>query len=176
MCIGDYPSRVVERHGVPEVEVADWTASPGCGAGGWAGEDAVPPWEAAPELLLPPLTVSRRETERCLIERSVNSARVSLVFFKEDPLAAWIVRRYMHFMEQRASSFHVLRRRPVHGYDVSFLITSREVAAMGRERIIHHIIAFAQGVDDDIAAIKTVIDERAKAAAEDLLSSTAALR
>ena len=50
-----FPSQTVERHNKPEVEV-----------------------RGNKELLMNPMTVARTENERCLIEPSINSVRVSI--------------------------------------------------------------------------------------------------
>ena len=55
LCIRNFPSRTVERHNKPEVEV-----------------------RGNKELLMNPMTVARTENERCLIEPSINSVRVSI--------------------------------------------------------------------------------------------------
>lgn len=56
LCLHNFPSQLVERHNKPEVEVG-----------------------TSPELLLPPVLLSRGESERCLIEQSINSTRVRWV-------------------------------------------------------------------------------------------------
>ena len=55
LCIRNFPSQTVERHNKPEVEV-----------------------RGNKELLMNPMTVARTENERCLIEPSINSVRVSI--------------------------------------------------------------------------------------------------
>ncbi len=42
---------------------------------------------------------------------------------QRDLLEEWLVGKQMTLLMQRADDFHILRRTPVAGYDVSFLIT-----------------------------------------------------
>lgn len=55
LCIQTFPDQHIERQSKPEVEVGD-----------------------NPELLLPHVVVARSEGEKCLIEPSINSVRISL--------------------------------------------------------------------------------------------------
>ncbi|GKA89854.1 probable manganese-transporting ATPase PDR2 [Tanacetum coccineum] len=55
MCLQNFPCQEVERHNKPEVEM-----------------------KTSPELLLNPVVICRNEAEKCLIETSINSLRISL--------------------------------------------------------------------------------------------------
>lgn len=63
--------------------------------------------------MLNPLTISRNENERVLIEPSVNSVRVSIKIKQADEIERILAHKFTRFMEQRAESFIVLRRKPV---------------------------------------------------------------
>lgn len=65
------------------------------------------------EVLLNPLTISRNENERVLIEPSVNSIRVSIKIKQADEIERILCHKFTRFMMQRAESFVVLRRKPV---------------------------------------------------------------
>jgi actin related protein 2/3 complex subunit 4 len=65
------------------------------------------------EVLLNPLTVSRNENERVLIEPSVNSIRLSIKIKQADEIEHILCNKFTRFMMQRAESFIVLRRKPV---------------------------------------------------------------
>ena len=65
------------------------------------------------ELLLQPLVVARSEHERCLIEASVNSVRVSLKIKQLDAMDVMLVERFSAFLQQRAEDFVILRRKAV---------------------------------------------------------------
>ncbi|AAQ15747.1 ARP2/3 complex subunit, putative [Trypanosoma equiperdum] len=151
LCIGNYPSRTVERHNKPEVEVS------GCAEGDNEGK--------SPELLLNRLHISRSEQERCLIEASINSVRISFAFPKMDPLAELIARKYVSFLAQRGQQFRILRKKPIAGYDISFLITHEEVEVIPRSKIIEFVITFLMEMDKDITLLKINANERARRAA-----------
>lgn len=194
LCIGNYPSRVVERHNKPEVEVADFTTHLSRKGEGVAPQQSPsashlasplscssfladsggpnPATQAVPELLLNPIRICRTAHETCLIEPTVNSVRVSFTFSKGDAVAELIMQKYVSFMEQRAAQFHVLRRKPVAGYDVTFLVTHEEVETMDRAKLVDFIILFVMNVDADIAALKLSANERARAAAREFFGST----
>ena len=65
------------------------------------------------EILLNPLTISRNENERVLIEPSVNSVRLSIKIKQADEIEHILCNKFTRFMMQRAESFIVLRRKPV---------------------------------------------------------------
>lgn len=90
MSMSDFASQTAERHNVPEIE---------------AGK--------SPEVLLNPLTISRNEQERVLIEPSVNSIRVSIKIKQADEIEVILVHKFTRFLTQRAENFFILRRKPV---------------------------------------------------------------
>ena len=75
----------------------------------------MPEIEAAssPEVLLNPLTISRNENEKVLIEPSVNSVRVSIKIKQADEIENILVHKFTRFLTQRAEPFFILRRKPV---------------------------------------------------------------
>lgn len=82
----------------------------------------MPEIEAAssPEVLLNPLTVSRNENEKVLIEPSVNSIRVSIKIKQADEIENILVHKFTRFLTQRAEAFFILRRKAIkvcHGPD-----------------------------------------------------------
>ena len=64
-------------------------------------------------MLLNPLTISRNENERVLIEPSVNSIRLSIKIKQADEIERILCHKFTRFMMQRAENFVVLRRKPV---------------------------------------------------------------
>ncbi|KAG5353749.1 Actin- protein 2/3 complex subunit 4 [Termitomyces sp. Mn162] len=139
-------SKVVERHNKPEVE-----------AGG------------SKEVLLNPLTISRNENERVLIEPSVNSIRLSIKIKQADEIERILCHKFTRFMMQRAESFIVLRRKPVPGYDISFLITNTHSETMLKHKIVDFIIQFMEEVDKEISEMKLSLNARARTVAESYL-------
>jgi hypothetical protein len=64
-------------------------------------------------VLLNPLTISRNENERVLIEPSVNSIRVSIKIKQADEIERILCHKFTRFLMQRAEGFIVLRRKPI---------------------------------------------------------------
>ncbi|KAG6903008.1 Actin- protein 2/3 complex subunit 4 [Termitomyces sp. Mi166 len=140
--------KVVERHNKPEVE-----------AGG------------SKEVLLNPLIISRNENERVLIEPSVNSIRLSIKIKQADEIERILCHKFTRFMMQRAESFIVLRRKPVPGYDISFLITNTHSETMLKHKIVDFIIQFMEEVDKEISEMKLSLNARARTVAESYLTA-----
>ncbi|KAG1730777.1 hypothetical protein EDB19DRAFT_1912814 [Suillus lakei] len=131
LTLENFSSQVVERHNKPEVEV-----------------------RGSKEVLLNPLTISRNENERVLIEPSVNSIRM------------------IHaILDARAESFVVLRRKPVLGYDISFLITNVHSETMLKHKVVDFIIQFMEEVDREISEMKLSLNARARTVAESYLTA-----
>ena len=71
--------------------------------------------KSSKELLLEPVFISKSEQEKCLIESSINSARISIRFKFEDadPIEKILGEKFMSFMMKRAEDYAILRRVPV---------------------------------------------------------------
>ena len=128
---------------------------------------------ASPELLLPPVTIARGAAERCLIEPSINSCRASFKLHSADQLEAVLTRLYMRFLMQRADSIDIIRRVPLEGYDVSFLITERHLLSLDAGRLMDFICTFLEEVDVQVNKLKTSVNSRGRAVAAELLRSMA---
>nr|CAG4712493.1 unnamed protein product [Naegleria fowleri] len=139
LCLENFPSQLIERHNKPEVEVG-----------------------MSKELLLNPVVISRDKFDRCMIEGSINSVRISLAFKKNDQVEEIIYKRFMHFLMQRAEQFLVLRRKPVEGYDISFLITNFHTEDMFKHKLIDFVIGFMQDINKDINDIKLQFNARSQ--------------
>jgi len=57
---------------------------------------------ASKELLLNPITICRTEQERCLIEPSVNSVRVSISIKQADEIEEILCHKFTRFLMQRS--------------------------------------------------------------------------
>lgn len=91
LCLQSFPCQNIERHNKPEVETRD-----------------------NPELLLPPITVTRggNSDESCLVEPSINAVRISLRVGKSDALELELLKMYMRFLMQvRAGALQRARMR-----------------------------------------------------------------
>lgn len=142
--LSNFSSLEVERHNRPEVEVPNTSA----------------------ELLLQPMHIARNEHEQVLIEPSVNSVRVSLRVKQADEIEQILVHKFTRFLEQRADAFLILRRVPVHGYTISFLITNRHTETLRTMKLVDFIIEFMEEVDKEISEMKLFLNARARFVAE----------
>ncbi|KAH8695069.1 putative ARP2/3 complex 20 kDa subunit (p20-ARC) [Talaromyces proteolyticus] len=147
LAVSNFASQASERLNVPAVESAD-----------------------SPELLLNPLTVARNENERVLIEPSVNSVRVSIRVKQADEIESILVHKFTRFLTQRAESFFILRRKPVKGYDISFLITNFHTEAMLKHKLVDFVLSFMEEVDKEISEMKLFLNSRARFVAESFLT------
>lgn len=58
------------------------------------------------------MTICRNEQEKCLIETSVNSVRVSIAVKQADEIETILCHKFTSFLMQRAEQFVVMRRKP----------------------------------------------------------------
>ncbi|GMM55056.1 Arc19 protein [Maudiozyma humilis] len=147
LTLTNFPSQEVERHNRPEIEVPNTSA----------------------ELLLQPMHIARSETEQVLIEPSVNSVRVSLMVKQADEIEQILVHKFTMFLEQRAEAFYILRRVPVKGYSISFLITNKHTESMKTAKLVDFIIEFMEEVDKEISEMKLFLNARARFVANEYL-------
>ncbi|XP_049851479.1 actin-related protein 2/3 complex subunit 4-like [Schistocerca gregaria] len=146
MCLQSFASQDVERHNKPEIEAG-----------------------SSPEVLLNPVIISRNVQEKVLIEASVNSVRVSVCLKQADDLEKLLTKKYMRFLAQRAENFVVLRRKPIKGYDISFLITNTHTELMYKHKLVDFIIQFIQDIDSEISKMKSSVSTRARVVAQSYL-------
>jgi actin related protein 2/3 complex subunit 4 len=147
LSLSNFASQASERHNVPEIEAA-----------------------SSPEVILNPLTVSRNENERVYIEPSINSVRISIKIKQADEIEHILVHKFTRFLTQRAESFYILRRKPVKGYDISFLITNFHTEEMLKHKLVDFIIQFMEEVDKEISEMKLFLNARARFVAESLFT------
>ena len=148
LCLEGFTSQVVERHVKPEVEV-----------------------RSSKELLLRPVSIARNEKERVLIEGSINSIRVSIGVKQADEIEKILCHKFMRFMMLRAENFLVLRRKPIDGYDISFLITNIHTEQMYKKKLVDFIIQFMEDIDKEISEMKLSLNARARISAEEFLKN-----
>lgn len=146
MCLENFNSQVVERHVKPEVEV-----------------------KTSKELLLTPVAIARNEKERVLVESSINSIRVSIGVKQADEIEQILCQKFMRFMMMRAENFFILRRKPVEGYDISFLITNFHTEQMLKHKLVDFVIHFMEEIDKEISEMKLSVNARARIVAEEFL-------
>lgn len=68
---------------------------------------------ASKELLLNPITICRTDKEKCLIEPSVNSVRISIQIKQADEIEEVLCHKFTRFLMQRADQFIIMRRKAV---------------------------------------------------------------
>ncbi|KAJ8047759.1 Actin-related protein 2/3 complex subunit 4 [Holothuria leucospilota] len=146
MCIENFSSQNVERHNKPEVET-----------------------KSSKELLLKPVVISRTEKEKVLIESSINSIRISIAVKQADEIEKILCHKFMRFMMLRADNFFILRRKPVEGYDISFLVTNFHTEQMYKHKLVDFIIQFMEDIDKEISEMKLSVNARARIVAEEFL-------
>ncbi|KAI3826638.1 hypothetical protein L1987_00688 [Smallanthus sonchifolius] len=146
MCLQNFPCQEVERHNKPEVEM-----------------------KTSPELLLNSVVICRNEAEKCLIETSINSLRISLKVKQADELENILTKKFLRFLSMRAEAFQVLRRKPVQGYDISFLITNYHCEEMQKHKLIDFIVQFMEDIDKEISELKLSMNTRGRLVATEFL-------
>lgn len=147
MCLQNFASQMVERHNKPEIEA-----------------------KKNRELLLNPIVISRNENERVLIEASINSVRVSVAVKQADELEALLCKKFMRFLAQRAENFVIMRRKPIEGYDISFLVTNFHTEQFLKHKLVDFIIQFMQDIDKEISEMKLSVNARARVVAHEFLA------
>ena len=146
----NFPSQQVERHNKPEVEMGKYK-----------------------ELILPPVELTRSKYEKCLIESSINSTRISLKIKQVDDVDKLLSGMFMRFLMLRADQFIILRRRAMPGYDISFLVTNTHMEQMYRDKLVDFIITFLQEIDKEINEMKLSVNTRARIAATHFVTGLA---
>eukprot|EP00178_Gracilaria_changii_P009872 TRINITY_DN28696_c0_g1_i1.p1 TRINITY_DN28696_c0_g1~~TRINITY_DN28696_c0_g1_i1.p1 ORF type:complete len:177 (+),score=34.94 TRINITY_DN28696_c0_g1_i1:73-531(+) len=150
MTLENFASQLVERHNKPEVEA-----------------------RASKELVLTPLLISRTKTEKVLVEGSINSLRISMCIKQADEVETILVKRFTRFLMQRAENFVILRRKPIAGYDISFLITNFHTESMWKHKATDFIIQFMEDIDREISEMKLNVNARARVVAQEFLKAIA---
>lgn len=117
------------------------------------------------ELLLQPLVIARDTDQQCLIEPSVNSIRVSLKIKQADELEKILVDKFSRFLALRADDFIILRRSPVSGYNISFLITNQQLETLVRTELVNFVLHFMKEIDAEISRMKLNVNARARVVA-----------
>lgn len=148
LCLQNFPCPQVERQNKPEVEFG-----------------------TNPEVLLQPITICRNEHEKCYIETSINSVRISFKIKQIDQLDALLVKKYMAFLMQRAEALDILRRVAVRDYDVSFLVTNFHCQQYNKQKLIAFICHFVEDINAEITELKLLVNTRGRAVATDYLKT-----
>ncbi|CAK7328431.1 unnamed protein product [Dovyalis caffra] len=151
LCLQNFPCQEVERHNKPEVEM-----------------------KTSPELLLNPILVCRNEAEKCLIETSINSLRISLKVKQADELENILTKKFLRFLSMRAEAFQVLRRKPVQLQGLSIVISEESWVKVVAGHV-HVVIpklpcdGFCVDIDKEISELKMSVNTRGRLVATEFL-------
>ena len=104
-----------------------------------------------------------------MIEPSINSTRISIKIKQADDIEEILADRFQRFLTQRAEHFVILRRKPVQGYDVSFLVTDKHLDEMWKHKIVDFIVQFMQDIDSEISDMKIGLNNRARNVASEYM-------
>ncbi|KAJ1065407.1 hypothetical protein K5549_014412 [Capra hircus] len=137
LCLEDF-SQIVEQHNKPKVEV-----------------------RSSKELILQPITISRAEKEKILMEHSINSVRVSIAVKQADETETILCHRFMH----------LIMMKPVEGYNISFLFTNFHTEQMYKHKFVDFVIPFMEEIDKEISEMKLLVNAREHFVAEEYLKN-----
>ena len=112
-----------------------------------------------------PLVISRSDQEKTLVEASVNSVRISINIKKNQEIEELLTHMLDRFLSLRADKFLILRKKPIEGYDFSFLITEEHLQKFKKEEMINFILEFIQGIVKEINDMKLAIITQSRLAA-----------
>jgi len=122
--------------------------------------------EKGSKLVMKPLIIARTEHEACLIEGSVNSVRISFLIKKGDPskpnesVEILLAHMYQSFFALRADRFKIYRKKPIDGYDFSFLITEDHLSKYKKEELINFVLQFIQGIEKEVQDMKLAVNKQ----------------
>eukprot|EP00831_Metopus_contortus_P081126 TRINITY_DN8460_c0_g1_i1.p1 TRINITY_DN8460_c0_g1~~TRINITY_DN8460_c0_g1_i1.p1 ORF type:complete len:190 (-),score=38.35 TRINITY_DN8460_c0_g1_i1:53-622(-) len=137
-----FPSQIVEKQNRPIIEVQE-----------------------SPELMLNVVELARSDQEKCLIESSINSTRLSFTVKKPKEIEKLLAHLFERFISLRADRFSIMRRKPIEGYDFSFLVTNKHIETMHKENIINFILNFILDIEKEITEMKIAINTQMRIAA-----------
>ncbi|KAL2921151.1 Actin-related protein 2/3 complex subunit 4 [Bienertia sinuspersici] len=163
MCLQNFPCQEVERHNKPEVEL-----------------------KTSPELLLKPVrrfpTFTGLTADNCFTDEPDIRVINPLTVKQADELENILAKKFLRFLSMRAEAFQVLRRKPVQGYDISFLITNFHCEEMQKQRLIDFIVQFMEAryfslilifvfmdIDKEIGELKLSVNTRGRLVATEFL-------
>ena len=115
------------------------------------------------------MEICRSDKEKCLIEPSVNSVRVSICIKQSDEIEEVLTHKFTRFLMQRADQFIIMRRKPMPGYSISFLVTHAHLEKMWKEKLVDFIIQFMEDIDKEISAMKLAVNARSRLVATEFM-------
>ncbi|CAI0389061.1 unnamed protein product [Linum tenue] len=86
-----------------------------------------------------------------------------------DELENILTKKFLRFLSIRAEAFQVLRRKPIQGYDISFLVTNYNCEEMQKQKLIDFIVQFMEDIDKEISDLKMSVNTRGRLVATEFL-------
>ena len=77
----------------------------------------------------------------------------------------------MNFFQQRAEKYVILRRKPVEGYSLSFLVLNTHIAKYGQDDILNVIQELLSQLDRECSDVKISINARARLVATEFMKA-----
>jgi hypothetical protein len=123
--------------------------------------------------------IQRNPREKCLVEATSNSVRCSFQFKQQssaavaasDPIEQAILHKYMRFFQQRAEDYTILRRKPLEGYTISFLILNNHLEKFGKDQLVDVVLSFLTQVDKECSHVKISLNARARLVASEFMKA-----
>ena len=101
----------------------------------------------------------------------MNSVRVSICIKQSDEIEEVLTHKFTRFLMQRADQFIIMRRKPMPGYSISFLVTHAHLEKMWKEKLVAFIITFMEDINKEISAMRIALNSRARIVAEECASA-----
>ena len=64
-----------------------------------------------------------------------------------------------------------MRRKPIEGYDISFLVTHAHCESMMKHKLLDFIVTFMEDIDREINELKLSVNTRGRVVAHEFLGS-----
>ena len=78
--------------------------------------------------------------------------------------------RFSRFSCQRAEQ-RPLRRKPIDGYSLSFLVTHEHLEDLYKHKLVDFIITFLEEIDSEISYMKIGVNSRARIVAQQFVAA-----
>lgn len=69
-------------------------------------------------LVMNPIFLCRSEKEKCLIEPSINSVRISFSLKQNDEMDSLIAEKFSRYLQARADQLSIVRRKAIKVYSI----------------------------------------------------------
>ena len=110
---------------------------------------------------------AKNSMEQTMVESSLNSTRISILLKQMDFMDQVLCQKLMCSLMRRADEFSIIRRVPIDGYSITFLVTTTHLELYEKDFIIDFIVHFMNEVDREINEMKLGVNARARKVASD---------